>query len=220
MDLRGAGGPLPASPSLCPHSLRLQPLVLGTRGGPRTCGSERCRLSPPGSLFLTDLSESPSTLLSPSLLFPQLPCSHRELGQSSFLVQPEKVIIYFILFILFILSFLPFLGLLPQHMEVPRPEDELELQLPAYPTATAMPDPSRVCDLHHSSWQHQILNPQSKARDPTRILIHTSWVRFHCATIGTHTLFFYFFGRGVQWLDVGSQYPDQGWSHSHESTKS
>ena len=30
---------------------------------------------------------------------------------------------------------------------------ESELQLPAYITATAMPDPSHVCHLHHSSWQ-------------------------------------------------------------------
>ena len=38
---------------------------------------------------------------------------------------------------------------------------ELELQLQGYATAkaTAMPDLSYVCDLHHSSWQHQILNP-------------------------------------------------------------
>ena len=37
-----------------------------------------------------------------------------------------------------------------QHMEVPR--------LAASATATATPDPSRVCDLYCSSWQHQILN--------------------------------------------------------------
>ena len=40
-----------------------------------------------------------------------------------------------------------------------------ELQLPAYTTATAVPDPSRVCDLHQSSQQHQIVNPLSGARD-------------------------------------------------------
>ena len=34
----------------------------------------------------------------------------------------------------------------------------------AYTTATAMPDPSRLCDLHHSSWQCWILDPLSKAR--------------------------------------------------------
>ena len=56
-----------------------------------------------------------------------------------------------------------FLGLHLQHMEVPRLGVQSELQLPAYTTATAMPDLSLVCDLHHSSWQCWILNPLSKA---------------------------------------------------------
>ena len=30
---------------------------------------------------------------------------------------------------------------------------ESELQLRVYAPATAMPDWSRICDLHHSSWQ-------------------------------------------------------------------
>ena len=50
-------------------------------------------------------------------------------------------------------------------MEVPRLGVESELQLLAYTTATETPDPSHVCDLHHSSWQHGILNPLSEARD-------------------------------------------------------
>ena len=44
-------------------------------------------------------------------------------------------------------------------------------------TATATPDPSRICDPHHSSWQHQILNPLSKARDQTCLLMDASQVR-------------------------------------------
>ena len=32
----------------------------------------------------------------------------------------------------------------------------LELQPPAYTTATAPQDPSLMCDLHHSSWQRRI----------------------------------------------------------------
>ena len=51
---------------------------------------------------------------------------------------------------------------------------ELELQLPAYTTATAMQDLSWICNLHHSSQQHQILNPLNKARDQTHILKETS----------------------------------------------
>ena len=44
-----------------------------------------------------------------------------------------------------------------RHLEVPRLGVESELQLPAYTTATAMQEPSCICDLPHSSWQHQIL---------------------------------------------------------------
>ena len=70
-------------------------------------------------------------------------------------------------------------------MEIPRLGVELELQPPAYTTATAMQDLSCICDLHHSSWQHQILNPLSQARDWTCILMDTSRVRYGWATTGT-----------------------------------
>ena len=43
-------------------------------------------------------------------------------------------------------------------------------------TATATPDLSCVCDLHHNSQQRQILNPLSKARDWIRILMDTNRV--------------------------------------------
>ena len=69
-----------------------------------------------------------------------------------------------------------FLELHLRHMEVSRLGVKSHLQLPAYATATAMPDPSLICDLHHSSHQHWILNPLSKARDRTHILVDTSWV--------------------------------------------
>ena len=46
-------------------------------------------------------------------------------------------------------------------------------------------DPSWICELHHSSWQSQILNSLSEARDWTRVLIGTSWICFCCATMGT-----------------------------------
>ena len=41
------------------------------------------------------------------------------------------------------------LGQHPQHVEVPRLGGERELQLPAYTTAIAILDLSRVCHLHH-----------------------------------------------------------------------
>ena len=54
---------------------------------------------------------------------------------------------------------------------------ESELQLPAYPTGTGTADLSCICNLHHSSWQHQILNALSQARDQTHIRMDTS--QFH-----------------------------------------
>ena len=65
----------------------------------------------------------------------------------------------------------------PAHVEVPRLGVQVKLELPAYTTATAMQDPSHIYDLHHSSRQHQILNPLSEARDWTRILMDPSQVR-------------------------------------------
>ena len=64
-----------------------------------------------------------------------------------------------------------FLGPYLWHMEVPRLGVKLELQLLAYIIATATQDLSYVCDLHHRSWQHQILNPMNEARDQTCILM-------------------------------------------------
>ena len=56
-------------------------------------------------------------------------------------------------------------------MEVPRLGFESQLQLLPYATATATPDASRVCKLHHSSWQCWILNPLRKARYQNHILM-------------------------------------------------
>ena len=58
-------------------------------------------------------------------------------------------------------------------MEVPGLGVELELQLLAYATAIAMPDPSHICDRHHSLQQPWILDPLSEARDLTCIFMDT-----------------------------------------------
>ena len=42
-----------------------------------------------------------------------------------------------------------------------------------------------VHDLHNGSWQRQILNPLSKARDQTHNLVVPSGICFHFATMGT-----------------------------------
>ena len=62
---------------------------------------------------------------------------------------------------------------------------KLELQLPAYTTATATLDPSHICNLHHSSRQCLILNPLSEAGDQTHILVGTSYICFRCTARGT-----------------------------------
>ena len=86
--------------------------------------------------------------------------------------------------------FLLFLWLHQWHMEVLRLGVESEPDLPAYATATAMPDLSLICELHHSLWQCWILNSLSKTRDRTCILTEISQVRYHWATAGTPILLF------------------------------
>ena len=62
-------------------------------------------------------------------------------------------------------------------MEVPGLGVESELQLLAQASVTtAIPDPSCICDLCCSLQPCQILNPLSKARAQTHILVATSWV--------------------------------------------
>ena len=63
-----------------------------------------------------------------------------------------------------------FLGPYLQHMDIPRLGAESELQLPAYATATALPDPSHLCNPHCSLPQCWILNPLSQAKNWTCIL--------------------------------------------------
>ena len=63
-------------------------------------------------------------------------------------------------------------------MKLPSLRVELKLQLPAYATATATHNPSRVCNLCRSLWQCRILNPLSEAGDRARVLMDTSWVRY------------------------------------------
>ena len=105
-------------------------------------------------------------------LSPRCYC-HQELSLQIFGKSDVSFHGHFILF-----YFICILGPHWWHMEVPRPGVKSELRMLAYPTATATPDPSHVCDLHRSSWQCQILNPLREARDQTCILTETTEVHY------------------------------------------
>ena len=78
-----------------------------------------------------------------------------------------------------------FLGLYVWHMKVPRLGVKSELHLLAYATATVMPDPSCIWDLHCSSWQCWIFNLQCETKNQTHILMVTIMIRYHWVTMGT-----------------------------------
>ena len=111
-------------------------------------------------------------------------------------------ITYFPWFLSMFILFFCFWGLYLWHMEVPRLEVKLELQLPAYTTATATAtwDPSHIFDLHHSSWQCQIVNRLSEPRDRNCVLMDASQIRFRWATMGTLILV----GFLIYWATTGS----------------
>ena len=73
-------------------------------------------------------------------------------------------------FLIFFFFFNCFLGSHLRHVEVPRLGVKLELQLQAHVTARAMQDLSH----DHSSWQCQILDLLSEARDRIHILMDPS----------------------------------------------
>ena len=95
-------------------------------------------------------------------------CPEREKYHTALVLPP--------VFSFFLFSFCLFRAALRRHMEVPRLGVESQLQLPAYTTATAMPDSSLVCNLHHSSQQCQILNTLSEVKDRTCVLMDASRV--------------------------------------------
>ena len=86
---------------------------------------------------------------------------------------PLLFFFYFLFLFFFFLA-----GLLLQHMELPRLGSNWSCSYQPQP----QPQPcqnwamSLVCDLHHSSWQHWILNLLSEARDQIRTLLEHSQV--------------------------------------------
>ena len=85
----------------------------------------------------------------------------------------------------FFFFFFCFLGLHAWHMEIPWLGSNQSYRCWPTPQPLQCWGPSRAFDLHLSSRQRQIPDPLSEARDRTRILMDPSWIRFHCATVGT-----------------------------------
>ena len=67
--------------------------------------------------------------------------------------------------------------------EVPGLGVKSELYMPAASPhcSHSKADISHVYNIHHSSWQHRILNPLNGARNWTCVLIDTTWVHYHSA---------------------------------------
>ena len=68
-------------------------------------------------------------------------------------------------FCLFVFVFLPFSWAAPKAYGGSQAKGLIGAVAAGLATAKATQDPSRVCNLHHGSWQCLILNPLSKARD-------------------------------------------------------
>ena len=128
-------------------------------------------------------------------------CVIREKPQTPKISSDKKLLFSFFLSVsLSLLSLFVFLGPHLWHMEVPRLGVESGLQLPAYTTVTATGNPRCICDLHPSLRQHPILNPLSKARDQSWVLMDTSRVCYCWAVMETPCYFLmrHFYTRNYQ----------------------
>ena len=110
-------------------------------------------LSPQGkNAWLPTFTQRCRPMLCIGFLLPHPQSSEYPTGPQA--MPPYMCTLIFSLHIFGFYLFIVFLGPHPWHMEVPRLGVESELQLPAYTAATATPDPSRICDLHHCSRKH------------------------------------------------------------------
>ena len=136
--------------------------------------------------MFSSLGFRPQSYLALCLLIYSLTLSHKAVSilpdgvWGTTLQMPDLIIFLFSFFCLFQDHTL-------QHMEVLRLGDKLE-HMRAYTTVTAVQDLSHVCNLYHSLWQCQILNPLSQDRDRTCILMDTSRIPYCCTTTGTPDL--------------------------------
>ena len=114
------------------------------------------------------------------------------------------------------------------HIEVPRLGVKLELQLPAYTTATTTWDPSHICNLYHSLPQCPILNPLNKTKDRTCILVDTNWVLNPLSHNGNSCYMYFNNNKKKFGAHSMQKFPVQGlnschssnWSHRSDNTRS
>ena len=97
-----------------------------------------------------------------------IPCLGHVFDMS--IATPTFILTVHMAYFFFFFSFFAFLGLHLQHIEVLRLRVESLLHLQVYAIGTATQDPSHICDLYHSSWQHRFPGQLSKAKDQTHIL--------------------------------------------------
>ena len=90
-----------------------------------------------------------------------------------FLLFFKLLFIYLFIYLFILVFWAP-----PWHMELPRLQVLLELQILTYTTATAKQYQSVPCYLQYSSWQSQIINPLREARDWTQNLMVASQIIF------------------------------------------
>ena len=133
--------PLPFQPSPCIWFCRLSPQVRATAMSPP--GAPGAVLSP----FFHLASFSQRSVALHTLLSHAMAISPSSFGDLGIFVLPFRAT--------------------PSAYGSSQARGQIELQLPAYTTATTMQDPSCLCDLHHSPRQRQILHPLIEARDRT-----------------------------------------------------
>ena len=92
---------------------------------------------------------------------------------------PSPKYLFFLLVVGFLFFLNAFLNASPAAYGSSQATGRSKLPLPAYTTATATSNLSCVCNLYHSSWQCQIPDPLSEARDQTCILMDPTQVHYH-----------------------------------------
>ena len=101
-------------------------------------------------------------------------------------------------FSFFLFFFFYFLGLHLQHMEVPRPGDQIGVSSLAYTTVMATLDLTHICNLCCSFWQCQIFNPLTRLRIEPASSQRQHWVLSPLSHYGNSSREFFKLWMGVE----------------------